>query len=81
MSGGLRIALSVLGVLVCLLGVVFLLQGIGVLGGSFMSNTVTWTVIGAVMIPVGGVLLALARPRPGSSSGSTSAGAPTDPAA
>lgn len=62
MSGGLRIVLSVVGVLVSLTGGVFLLQGIGVLGGSFMSNTVTWTVIGAVMVGAGGVLLALARP-------------------
>jgi len=64
MSGGVRIILSVVGVLVTLTGGVFLLQGIGVLGGSFMSNTVTWTVIGAVMVGAGGVLLALARPRP-----------------
>ena len=64
-----RIALSVLGVLVCLAGGVFLLQGIGVLGGSFMSDTVTWTVIGAVMIGVGGILLGLARPRPTGGSG------------
>jgi hypothetical protein len=61
MSPGVRIALSVAGVLVCLMGAVFLLQGIGVLGGSFMSNTVTWTVIGAVMVAAGGVLLALGR--------------------
>ncbi|HEY7282568.1 MAG TPA: hypothetical protein VID47_13350 [Actinomycetota bacterium] len=72
MSGGVRIALSIAGVLVSLAGAVFLLQGIGVLGGSFMSNTVTWTVIGAVMVAAGGVLLALARARPGSSSGRAS---------
>jgi hypothetical protein len=65
MSPGARIALSVAGVLVTLTGGVFLLQGIGVLGGSFMSNTVTWTIIGAVMVAAGGVLLALARPKPG----------------
>jgi hypothetical protein len=63
MSSGFRIALSVAGVLCCLVGGVFFLQGIGVLGGSFMSNTVTWTVIGALLVGAGAIALVLARPR------------------
>ena len=39
MSPGLRIAFSVVGVLTCLTGGVFFLQGIGLIGGSFMSHT------------------------------------------
>jgi hypothetical protein len=65
MSNGARIALSVAGVLICLIGGVFLLQGIGVIGGSFMSHTLTWTLIGGLMVGVGGWMLGLARPRPG----------------
>jgi hypothetical protein len=64
MSGTARIAFSVAGVLVCLAGGVFFLQGIGVLGGSFMSHTATWTVIGAVMVGAGALLLRLGQRRP-----------------
>lgn len=71
MSPGLRIAFSVVGVLTCLTGAVFFLQGIGVLGGSFMSHTTTWTVIGAVMIVGGAILLSLLRQ---GSSGGTGSG-------
>jgi hypothetical protein len=63
MSPGIRMAMSVAGVLACLAGGVFFLQGIGVLGGSFMSNTTTWTVIGALMVGGGATLLVLGRPR------------------
>jgi uncharacterized membrane protein HdeD (DUF308 family) len=63
MSPGLRIAFSVVGVLTCLVGAVFFLQGVGVLGGSFMSHTTTWTVIGAAMVAGGLILLSLLRPK------------------
>ena len=63
MRPGFRMTLSVVGVLACLAGGVFFLQGIGVLGGSFMSNTATWTVIGALMAGGGATLLVLGRPR------------------
>jgi hypothetical protein len=59
-----RIAISVVGVLTCLVGGVFFLQGIGVIGGSFMSHTLTWTVIGVMMVTVGAVLLNVGRPPP-----------------
>jgi hypothetical protein len=62
-SPTLRVALSVVGVVVCLTGGVFFLQGIGLLGGSFMSHTLTWTFIGAVMVGAGAGLLRWARPR------------------
>jgi hypothetical protein len=48
--------------LLCLLGgAVFLGQGVGVIGGSFMTGETKWTAVGAVLIGVGVVLVAAAR--------------------
>lgn len=44
---------AVTGVVMALVGGVFTLQGIGVLGGSFMSGSGTWAVIGIVMVIAG----------------------------
>jgi hypothetical protein len=52
------------GVVVALVGAVFTLQGIGVLGGSFMSGSGTWAVIGIAMIVVGLTLYARATREP-----------------
>jgi xanthine/uracil permease len=41
------------GVVVALLGLLFTLQGVGVLTGSSMSNTTTWSVAGPVIIVIG----------------------------
>jgi hypothetical protein len=46
-----------LGVLAVLLGGLWALQGAGVIGGSFMTNSQTWLVIGLVLAIVGIVLL------------------------
>ena len=55
----------VVGVVLALLGVLFFLQGIGVVGGSFMSDTTTWSVLGPVIALVGIAIVALsARRRP-----------------
>ncbi|HEX9376761.1 MAG TPA: hypothetical protein VGB19_11060 [Actinomycetota bacterium] len=62
MRPSIRMALSVTGVLACLTGAVFFLQGVGILGGSFMSSTITWTVIGALMVAGGAALLSLGKP-------------------
>jgi len=43
----------VLGVVVAIVGAVFTLQGFGVLGGSFMSGSATWAVIGLAMVAAG----------------------------
>ena len=51
-----RPTLVLAGVVVALLGLLFTLQGIGVLTGSSMSNTTTWTVAGPVIMVVGLVL-------------------------
>jgi hypothetical protein len=48
-----RIAIIAIGVVVALFGVLWALQGFGVLGGSPMSNTTTWSVIGPIVALVG----------------------------
>jgi len=47
-----------------LTGIVWILQGIGVLPGSFMTGQIVWAAIGAVLLFVSGLLLwAAFRPR------------------
>jgi hypothetical protein len=41
------------GALVALMGLVFTLQGVGVLKGSSMSNTTFWSIAGPVIMLVG----------------------------
>ena len=48
-----RILLVAAGSLVTVAGVVFTLQGVGVIGGSFMSGTTTWAVAGPVIALLG----------------------------
>jgi hypothetical protein len=55
-----RIAVVVIGVVVALFGLLFTLQGVGAVGGSPMSNTTTWTVLGPVIAIAGLVMAALA---------------------
>jgi hypothetical protein len=50
----------VIGVLLGLVGAVFLGQGIGVIHGSVMTGEAKWAVVGAVMLAVGAALLAWA---------------------
>jgi hypothetical protein len=45
-----------LGVIALLLGAVWLLQGINVLPGSFMTGQSFWAMMGAILIVVGAVL-------------------------
>lgn len=49
----------VLGVVVALLGLLFTLQGAGVIGGSAMSGTTFWTVAGPIIIVIGLVVAAV----------------------
>lgn len=50
--------LTGLGVVCAGVGAVFTLQGVGVLGGSFMSGSATWAVIGIALVAVGVALYA-----------------------
>ncbi|BBZ37945.1 hypothetical protein [Mycobacterium conspicuum] len=45
-----------LGLLVALFGLIWALQGFGVLGGSPMSNTTTWSIIGPITAVIGIVI-------------------------
>ena len=47
----------VVGGIIALVGAVWFGQGIGAIGGSFMSGEVIWAVIGAVAVLIGGALV------------------------
>ena len=51
----------VVAVILLLVGVIWILQGLDVLGGSGMSGHIEWTVIGAVLVVVAVGVLAGAR--------------------
>ena len=53
-----RVVLVGVGILVMLAGIIFTLQGVGVLGGSVMSGVTFWAVAGPV-IAVAGLVLAV----------------------
>jgi len=55
---------QVVGVLVAIVGGIWFFQGIGVIHGSFMTNSVLWLVIGAV-VAVGGLAFAFVPRRRG----------------
>jgi uncharacterized membrane protein YqgA involved in biofilm formation len=54
-----RALLVGLGVLVTVAGVVFALQGLGYIGGSVMTGTTLWSVLGP-LIAVGGLCIVAA---------------------
>ena len=56
-----RIALVVAGVMFMLVGLVWFLQGINVLPGSFMTGQRQWAIYGTIVFVVGGVLLLVGR--------------------
>jgi hypothetical protein len=49
--------LFALGGLFVIVGVIWLGQGVGLIGGSFMTGQATWAVIGAVSILLGAFLI------------------------
>jgi hypothetical protein len=46
------------GLIVAVFGLIWALQGFGVLGGSPMSNTTTWSIIGPMTVLIGIVIAA-----------------------
>ncbi|SOX55769.1 hypothetical protein MAAFP003_4463 [Mycobacterium ahvazicum] len=52
MSRGFVVMFAV-GLLVAVFGLIWALQGFGVLGGSPMSNTTTWSIIGPIAVLIG----------------------------
>jgi hypothetical protein len=59
-----RIVLNVLGVLCLLLGCVWILQGINILPGSFMTGQTKWAIYGGILVVAGiGLLISANRYR------------------
>jgi uncharacterized membrane protein HdeD (DUF308 family) len=54
---------NIVAVLCVLIGVVWLLQGINVLPGSFMTGQTQWAIYGALAVVLGIVLLLVANRR------------------
>jgi hypothetical protein len=47
----------IVGGLMVLVGGVWLLQGVGILPGSFMTGQLFWAIVGAISLAVGGLLV------------------------
>ena len=60
-----RVLLVGAGSLITVVGVVFTLQGVGVIGGSFMSGTTAWAIAGPVIALAGLALVVLGLRRLG----------------
>lgn len=59
-----RIALNVSGVLCLLVGCVWILQGIDILPGSFMTGQTKWAIYGGLLVVAGiGLLISANRRR------------------
>jgi hypothetical protein len=59
-----RTPMTIAGVLLVLMGGVWILQGINVLPGSFMTGQTKWAVYGAIAAAIGLVLIVLSRRGP-----------------
>jgi hypothetical protein len=51
--------LTAVGVIATIAGVIWALQGFGVIGGSFMSGNSVWAIIGPIVAVVGLLLTAI----------------------
>jgi hypothetical protein len=54
-----QIVLVVIGLVAALAGLVWTLQGLGYVGGSFMSGATVWAIIGPIVALAGLVLITL----------------------
>jgi len=59
----LKTILKLLGVLLALAGIVWILQGVNLLPGSFMTGQIQWAVYGAMALAAGLALFFLANRR------------------
>ena len=55
-----RVLLAVVGAAAALAGLIWTLQGLGYVGGSFMSGATVWAIIGPVVALAGLVLFVIA---------------------
>ena len=58
-----RIIISIFGLLIALMGVVWFLQGINILPGSFMTGQTQWAIYGVIAVIIGLVILVVANRR------------------
>ena len=58
-----KIVFNVVGILMVLMGTVWILQGISILPGSFMTGQIRWAVYGAIAVVAGLAVLARANRR------------------
>jgi hypothetical protein len=58
-----KTTLNIVGGILVLLGVIWFLQGINVLPGSFMTGQIQWAVYGGIAVAVGISLLLVANRR------------------
>jgi len=56
-----RIVLRSVGVLLAVIGVIWILQGINILPGSFMTGQMQWAVYGGIALVAGIAMLIAAR--------------------
>ena len=52
-----KVMLTMIGVMLIIIGAIWFLQGINIVGGSFMTDQREWAVYGAITILVGGGVL------------------------
>jgi hypothetical protein len=52
---------AILGAVLCIVGVIWVGQGIGIIHGSFMTDQVQWAIYGGAALVVGLAMLSLAR--------------------
>ena len=57
----LKTAMMVFGIVLMLIGIIWILQGINILPGSFMTGQMQWAVYGAIAFVIGAVLLVMSR--------------------
>jgi hypothetical protein len=56
-----RIALRILAILMIAVGIIWILQGVNVLPGSFMTGQMQWAYRGGIIVVVGVAIMLFAR--------------------
>lgn len=56
-----KIALNSLGIMLVVFGCIWILQGLSILPGSFMSGQIRWSIYGGIAVIIGITLLIAAK--------------------
>lgn len=62
-GGNVKVVLKIVGAMLVLFGVVWILQGIDLMPGSFMTGQIQWAIYGAIAVCAGTSMLVYARRR------------------